>query len=422
MKRGLSRSFGAALIAGISAVVLIGVEPGSASAQFIRRVPCVPCPREAESQTAPLPETTGEAAGRAGEAAGQPGEGQSPAAPSDLFAQQDAGTPSGPESVRQSMIGDFFGGGLISLSIGQDTTPIERSAPLPGANVTRFKMAENTSPLPEDRIYFDYSFYGNVPVNTPRVDVNAFTVGFEQTFLGGAMSFEMRLPMASTIGNDLFLDGRPNPLQGEAGNLAMAVKGLLLNKETFAASAGLAMTAPTAQSTRYFVTGGDDPDFTISNDSVHLMPFVGGLWTPNDRWFAMGYLQVDVDANGYGIFANDDQRVFTPAGRYSEPTLMYIDLSLGHWARRSESPRRLLTGLAYVAELHVNQGLNSSSTASVGGVSIVTPRISVIDATFGAHLELRQNTTLTAAYCTPLTNGTDRQFDGQFRCFLNRRF
>jgi hypothetical protein len=136
----------------------------------------------------------------------------------------------------------------------------------------------------------------------------------------------------------------------------------------------------------------------------------------------MGYLQVDVDANGYGIFANNGQRAFTPAGRYSEPTLMYIDLSLGHWARRSESPRRLLTGLAYVAELHVNQGLNSSSTASVGGVSIVTPRISVIDLTVGTHLELRQNTTLTAAYCTPLTSGPDRQFDAQFRCFLNRRF
>ena len=37
---------------------------------------------------------------------------------------------------------------------------------------------------------------------------------------------------------------------------------------------------------------------TIQNRSVHLMPFVGGLWTPNDRLFAIGYVQVDVDANG----------------------------------------------------------------------------------------------------------------------------
>ncbi len=320
------------------------------------------------------------------------------------------------------MIGDFFGGGLLSFSLNETMYRIHRSAPLPGANVPRFKMAENTSPLPQDRIYFDYSFYGNVPVSTPRIDVNAFTPGFEKTILGGAMSFEMRLPMASTIGNDVFLDGRPNSLQGEAGNLGMAFKGLLFGGETFALSGGLAMTVPTARGSRYFVTGGAAPDFTIGNDSVHLMPFFGALWTPSDRLFAMGYLQLDVDAKGDEVFANDGGGVFTSAGRYSEPTLMYIDLALGYWARRSDFGRRLITGLAYVAELHVNQALNSSSATSVGGASFVTPSISVLDLTLGAHVELRRNTTLTVAYCTPLTGGQDRQFDGQFRLLLNRRF
>jgi hypothetical protein len=227
------------------------------------------------------------------------------------------------------MIGDFFGGGLLSFSLNQEPYRVHRRAPLPGASVPRFKMAENTSPLPEDRIYFDYSFYGNVPVSTPKVDVNAFTPGFEKTFLGGAMSFEMRLPMASTIGNDVFLNGTPNSLQGEAGNLGMAFKGRLFHGETFALSGGLAMTVPTARGSRYFVTGGAAPDFTISNDSVHLMPFFGALWTPSDRLFAMGYLQLDVDAKGDEVFVNDGAGAFTSAGRYTEPTLMYLDLALG---------------------------------------------------------------------------------------------
>ena len=422
VRRRLSRRFGVVVVAGTLALGLIGAMPFAASAQVFRRVPCVPCPREIPSETTTQPERTGEATGQAGVAAEQPGEGQPPTPPSDLFAQQDVGAPSGPESVGQTMIGDFFGGGLLSLSIQQEVYEIDRRAPLPGASVPRFKMAENTSPLPQDRIYFDYSFYRNVPVSTPDIDVSAFTLGFEETFLGGAMSFEMRLPMSNTIGNDVFLDGRPNSLQGEVGNLGMAFKGLLVHRERFALSAGLAMTVPTAQGTRYFVTGGDAPDFTISNDSVHLMPFVGGLWTPSDRFFAMGYLQVDVDANGDGVLANDGGGGFTPAGRFSEPTVMYIDLALGYWARRSDCTRRLLTGLAYVVELHMNQALGSSSTTSVGEASLATPSISVLDLTVGAHLDIRRNTTLTAAFCTPLTNGQDRQFDGQFRLFVNRRF
>jgi hypothetical protein len=70
----------------------------------------------------------------------------------------------------------------------------------------------------------------------------------------------------------------------------------------------------------------------------------------------------------------------------------------------------------------VNQALNSSSATSVGGVSFIAPGISVLDLTLGAHMELHRNTTLTVAYCTPLTSGQDRQFDGQFRLLLNRRF
>jgi hypothetical protein len=322
------------------------------------------------------------------------------------------------------MIGDFFGGGLVSiLVVSQGGNEVIGAAPLPGANVPRFKMAENTSPLPQDRIYFDYSLYGSVPIGAPTVNVNAFTLGFEKAFFDGAMSFEMRLPMASTIGNDVVV-GEPSPLQGEVGNLGMALKGLLMLRERFALSAGLALTAPTAEDMRYFFTPrANSPDLIIESDSVHLLPFVGGVWTPGDRLFAIGYFQIDVDANGAPVLANNGTGGLTPQGRFREPTVMYADLTLGYWARRPDHSRRFIRGLAYVVELHMNQGLDSTSlTRDFRGraTTFATPSLSVLDLTAGAHIALFRNTTLTAAYSTPLTQ--ERQFDGQLRILLNRYF
>ena len=36
----------------------------------------------------------------------------------------------------------------------------------------------------------------------------------------------------------------------------------------------------------------------LLNQSVHLLPFVGGVWTPSDRLFFIGFMQFDLDANG----------------------------------------------------------------------------------------------------------------------------
>ena len=40
--------------------------------------------------------------------------------------------------------------------------------------------------------------------------------------------------------------------------------------------------------------------------------------------------------------------------------------------------------------------------------------------TLGAHAELGKRTTLTAGYCLPLTS--EREFDGEFRLFMNYFF
>ena len=40
------------------------------------------------------------------------------------------------------------------------------------------------------------------------------------------------------------------------------------------------------------------PLLVIRNDAVHLGPFFGALWTPNERLFSHGFLQCDVASVG----------------------------------------------------------------------------------------------------------------------------
>ena len=355
-----------------------------------------------------------------------------PGPEADLFAQN-LGAPSGPASVAPNMIGDFLG--TSGVFVGDPFNPppppyFYGIVPLPGNAIPRFKMAENTSPLPQDRLYFDYSYYHNVSITDPAIDVDAYVPGFEKTFLDGLMSFEMRLPMADTLNNNLIYNGPNATADGEVGNLGMALKAILLQNRRLTFSGGLAMTVPTAKDTRTFVDQGDSvPEFIIRNDSVHLMPFVGALWTPNRRWFAIGYLQVDVDVNGDRVSVDSGQSLRTSIGRYREPTVMYLDGMLGYWAYRSHCPNEWITGIAPVFEVHVNQGLEHApvliepdGVLQIGGDINGSPvhTLSIVDLTVGLHVELCRKTTLTAGYCTPATG--DRQFDGQFRLFVNRRF
>ena len=104
--------------------------------------------------------------------------------------------------------------------------------------------------------------------------MNAVTPGFEKTFFGGMMSFEMRLPMASTLSSNVYLDGTSSTGVGEIGDLSMALKCLLIQWDGVYVSGGLAMTVPTAKDSQYFLSQATTPaDIIVRNQSVHLMPF-----------------------------------------------------------------------------------------------------------------------------------------------------
>jgi hypothetical protein len=310
--------------------------------------------------------------------------------------------------------------------------------PSPGAGggVGRVKIAENTSPIPRTRIFHNFSYFDNVPLASGGVHVSRFTPGFEKTLFDGVMSVEMRFPMAVTLDNQIIVDGVTNTGDVKFGNLSVPVKVLLYADPAFACSMGLQVTLPTADDTSVQLRNGTEL-VRIENESVHLMPFFGALYTPNERFFAQAFVQLDADANGNPVsvltpgaptsFAPNvtllsTQSSLSYVGDLRDATLMYIDMSCGYWLFRNNAARGL-TGLAPIFEVHVNQSLEQGEVLSTNllRVGAVSGNVSTTNAVIGANLQFGQNTGLTVAYATPLTNSA-YDFDGELRVLFNHIF
>jgi hypothetical protein len=285
------------------------------------------------------------------------------------------------------------------------------------------KLAENCSPLPRDRVYFNYSLFDDTPLLPAGKDVNRFSPGFERTFWDELASIEMRFPFAATINPDLVMTDGGIAADDDVvfGNISTIFKGLLYQTDVFAFSTGLQVTAPTAPSLNVTLLNGTRI-VAIENEAVHLMPFLGALYTPNDRFFTQAFLQFDVDANGNPVEVNPSFQGLRPIGRLHDTTFLYADFNVGYWVYRSEQTS--LTGFAPSIELHYNTSLEGSEfLASEGFVIGANLRqISNLNLTLGCYFEFAQDNTLVLGYTAPIGNRVDQQFDGELRAFFTHRF
>jgi len=294
--------------------------------------------------------------------------------------------------------------------------------PNPGAGgvVGRTKIGEDTSPMPRDRILFDYNLFSGVPLAPGGVNVHRFTPGFEKTFFDGVMSIEMKVPMAITMDSTVVQDGGTDLSHGEFGNLAITWKALLLQSDEFALSGGLTVTAPTARDTNVVLSDGTQL-VSIRNQSTHVGPFLGFLWTPNEKFFAQGFYQVDVETSGCPVSVNPDGSGLQNVGTLHDTVYQYIDLGIGSWLYRGHERFENLTGFAWTLEVHGNDSLKPNRAVVVDNWQIGD--YSSIDAwnlTVGSHLEFNNNTTVTMGYSVPLAH--DREFNGEFRLMFNHYF
>jgi hypothetical protein len=274
-----------------------------------------------------------------------------------------------------------------------------------------FKIAEDESPRPEDRVFFNYNYYSDltgpatpfgVPhtdtVNTtlngrpatittlvpavpsPQTDLHREIVGFEKTFLGGNASIELRAPVVEQIGADA-IGG------SDFGDMTVVVKYAFVNDRVSGdvLSAGLAVTVPTGPGIA--LPGGDTLRDTL------VQPWVGYLWNL-DRFYVEGFTSLVVPTDMRDVM------------------LLFNDVGVGYALYRGGAG--LITAVVPTVEAHVTTPLNHRSADSV----VTVPDLVVLTA--GSHFEIGRDATLSVGVAAPVTG--PRAFDVEALVQLNYRF
>jgi hypothetical protein len=292
------------------------------------------------------------------------------------------------------------------------------------------KIADDTSPLPTDRVFFDYNSFNSalLTANGGEIGLIRYSIGFEKTFFDGNGSIEIKAPIDSGLDStqDLFATTTEN--QATAfGNLAIVPKLLLYNNSRWALAGGMTIGVPTAPDAA--LRSRNIPVATeIKNEAVHLAPFLGLLIAPGNRLFSITYLQFDFDANGNSV-AETVPGMVLARGKLRDPTLMYVDTTVGYWLYQSPNGCGCgwLTGVAPVVELHYTTTLQDAQPASNAPFNpLIVPlrsRIDVLNLTAGLQFVMGPQNYLTVAGVAPLrTEPGDKQFDSEVVVQFNRRF
>ena len=330
------------------------------------------------------------------------------------------GAATGPGSADLGMIGDFFGGGFIlfgsssSLYVGDFAT-----VPIAGGD-RRFKVAEQTRPIPTDRVIFGYNHFTNVARTTDLVEVSIdrYMLGFEKTFLQGMASIELRGSAIQGLNSDQTLSGSSNE-ESEFGNLHLSTKFLLHENCCWKVGGGLAINLPTASDASFFDSSGG-LEAALENNAVFLQPFIGAYYTPTERVFSTVYMATEIDLNGYTVFDSLGDQV----GHFNPQHLLYTDLQFGYWLYRCCNGCGGSNGLAAILELHYTTTLNEADRVDTGGSqAFQNPfnHLDVLNLTAGLTFQ-NGLTNMTIATVAPLRDDEEKLFDSEIQFQLERRF
>jgi hypothetical protein len=249
-------------------------------------------------------------------------------------------------------------------------------------SVRTFKITEDESPAPQDRVYFDFNYYDNVGaalnrfygINLHGVDVYRDTFGVEKTFLNGDFSAGLRLPVNTLSA------GSTNPdfagTDTGVGDLSLILKYAFYrdNEAGTLLSGGLAVTSPTGPS--HFANSA----IPVIRDVI-FEPYLGYIWS-RDRLFIHGFVGIDVPTDSRDV------------------VLLYNDIGVGYYLYKNPKAQGLITAIAPTVEVHVTNPLNHR-----GALRNFDPSgtADIVDMTCATTLEMGDSARLSLGVVTPLT-------------------
>ncbi|TWT72746.1 hypothetical protein Pla123a_40450 [Posidoniimonas polymericola] len=400
------------------------------------------------------------------------------------------------------MIGDTGAGTCLSFGT---TGYIEGDLSHPTLTCSRLNIAENNRALVSDRVYYSYRHFenttpGRIFTFSQNLNVDRHTIGVEKSLGDGVCSVELRVPLdqrltsnpTSTIIDsdfDGFIDPETFQILGgrelELANISAIFKVMLAEHEGFLLSAGLGVTAPTAQDVLYTVDVEDivltypnagmpfaslSNFFTethFTNETWYLSPFLAFANKPSgSRWFQQGFAQVEIAANpstvrftDFGSFSIVDDDIsggspdfvglWTVNGAFGGSALlqlraqplMRLNLGGGYFLINEQDHHSFFDQLVAMAELHYTTTLQDakldriplgltvfSGTNTVVDVDAFDPvignlnsRVDILNMVLGLSAKVR-DTTVTNGFTVPLRTGDNRGFDFEYNLQVQRQF
>jgi hypothetical protein len=336
---------------------------------------------------------------------------------------------------RDATIGDFFGSAAQISGPTWGISDPEAGFYAPNAaGDRRFKLADHTSPLPTDRLFFNYNHFSRpvIDAHGNRLDVDRFTFGLEKTFLENSTSLELRVPFAAGLDSSPTQISYPHPqeLDGlEFGNIGINLKAILLEYNRITVSGGLGMITPTARDSSISIAfdGESRRILQVKNEILYLLPFISVYTRPTERTWVLFYTQADFATDGNRVLVSDFQGERISEQQFNDQHLLFMDISAGYWFYRDPTQSQFVRGMASILELHYTTTLNDTDIVQAGPseADIMTNpfnRLDVLNLTAGLRFQLGERYMLTLAGVAPLKGGENKLFDSEFALLLSRHF
>lgn len=280
--------------------------------------------------------------------------------------------------------------------------PSRFSRSLLAPSVRGYKIAENQSPIPQDRVFFNFSFYDdankhlNNVFETPiaGVQIYRYVWGFEKTFNQGLGSIGLSLPLNTVSAKSREASLNSGGSSTSLGNLSVYLKHVFYIDPASGSvfTGGIAITPETGP--KSFAGA----PFLGTSNTTTIQPYFAYLLN-FDRFYINGFNSIDVPYD------------------FNQPTMLYNDVGLGYFLYRDTAANGIIRSIVPTVEAHANIPLNHRGEYNLLD-RFGTPDI--VNITSGVHIGLYQRSTLTFAFITPVTG--PRPFDFEPQLLLNVYF